>query len=266
MAPDTSSSRSSSSLSGSAARLVRLCTPVPAPPERACALCHGHLPSGAGALCSGCATVSRQVAACPVVAPVSLYAVGGGLHRVLRGYKDDPLPSVRLSCRRQLAQLLGGFLADHGPCVAEAAGRRWDGVAVVPSSAGRPGPHPLGRVVAEALGGKGELYEVLAPGPVRPDHRRARRGGFVVSGAVRGARLLLVDDTWTSGARAQSAACALREAGALVAAVVPIGRVGDPGFSPEASADWERWRGRAFDPADCCVGGHARARPSGRVA
>jgi hypothetical protein len=41
---------------------------------------------------------------------------------------------------------------------------------------------------------------------------------------VTGAGILLIDDTWASGASAQSAAVALKQAGARAVAVVVIGR------------------------------------------
>ena len=43
--------------------------------------------------------------------------------------------------------------------------------------------------------------------------------------AVRGARVLLLDDTYVSGSRAQSAAAALRLSGARAVLIVPLGRV-----------------------------------------
>jgi predicted phosphoribosyltransferase len=43
--------------------------------------------------------------------------------------------------------------------------------------------------------------------------------------AVSGARVLLLDDTYVSGSRAQSAGAALRGAGARSVLIVPIGRV-----------------------------------------
>jgi hypothetical protein len=43
--------------------------------------------------------------------------------------------------------------------------------------------------------------------------------------AVRGARALLLDDTYVSGSRAQSAAAALRLAGAGAVVITPLGRV-----------------------------------------
>jgi orotate phosphoribosyltransferase len=53
-------------------------------------------------------------------------------------------------------------------------------------------------------------------------------GWLTVGGAVAGADVLLVDDTWVSGASAQSAAAALKAAGARRVALVVIGRHVDP--------------------------------------
>ena len=55
------------------------------------------------------------------------------------------------------------------------------------------------------------------------------RSGFAVAAAfasaARGSRILLLDDTYVSGARAQSAAAALRRAGASSVVVAVLGRV-----------------------------------------
>ncbi|MGB6617852.1 MAG: hypothetical protein WBE95_27500, partial [Trebonia sp.] len=53
-------------------------------------------------------------------------------------------------------------------------------------------------------------------------------GWLTVGGAVAGADVLLVDDTWVSGASAQSAAAALKAGGARRVALVVIGRHVDP--------------------------------------
>ncbi|MGA8465859.1 MAG: hypothetical protein WB688_16960, partial [Trebonia sp.] len=53
-------------------------------------------------------------------------------------------------------------------------------------------------------------------------------GWLTVGGAVAEADMLLVDDTWVSGASAQSAAAALKAAGARRVALVVIGRHVDP--------------------------------------
>jgi orotate phosphoribosyltransferase len=53
-------------------------------------------------------------------------------------------------------------------------------------------------------------------------------GRFLVPRRLAGANVLLLDDTWTSGSSAQSAALALKLAGASRVAVVPLGRHVNP--------------------------------------
>lgn len=234
------------------ATIEALCTPVPVAPERCCAVCHGYMPSRwRPPVCSGCRLVmARLPRPAGLVVPISMYSVGGGLHRVLRGYKDAARASIRTPSARLLAELLGSFLDVHGACLGGA-----DPVVVVPSSTGRPGRHPL-EEVARAAGCAvvTGLGPVAAPaGGTTLGHRRPSATVWTATADVVGTRVLVVDDTWTSGARAQSAASALAAGGAEVTAVLAIGRVADPGFSREAGADWGQWRGRDFSMATCCL-------------
>jgi orotate phosphoribosyltransferase len=64
--------------------------------------------------------------------------------------------------------------------------------------------------------------------------------------------VLLIDDTWTTGSRAQSAAIALRDVGAVTIAVVVIGRHFDRGFGP-GEEYYESARARRFTWAKCCL-------------
>jgi adenine/guanine phosphoribosyltransferase-like PRPP-binding protein len=64
--------------------------------------------------------------------------------------------------------------------------------------------------------------------------------------------VLLVDDTWTTGGRAQSVAIALREAGAAQVAVVVIGRHFDRAFGT-GEAYYERARSLEFTWDRCCL-------------
>jgi len=57
-----------------------------------------------------------------------------------------------------------------------------------------------------------------------PWARSLDAGRFRAGHAARGAEVLLLDDTWASGASAQSASVALKLAGAGAVAVVIIGR------------------------------------------
>lgn len=72
---------------------------------------------------------------------------------------------------------------------------------------------------------------------------------FSVAQDVRGKRIVVVDDVYTSGARAQSAAAALRQNGAEVPLIVVIARRINPDFAPEATAVWQRQAAIGYDLA-----------------
>jgi hypothetical protein len=59
--------------------------------------------------------------------------------------------------------------------------------------------------------------------------------------------------TFTTGARAQSAASALHLAGAHVVGLVPIGRVINPDFNEEAADLWATATSQHFDFDLCCL-------------
>jgi predicted amidophosphoribosyltransferase len=145
---------------------------------------------------------------------------------MLAGYKRTCGPQAR-AFEIRLAAVLSRYLDLHERCIAEAASvERFDLVTTVPSSdRERDAHHPLRRVV-------GQLAE-----PVRDRyHRLLRRSAavsrprefdlarFEICDAVDGDSVLLIDDTWTTGANAQSAAATLTAAGATAVAAVVIGR------------------------------------------
>ena len=156
-----------------------------------------------------------------VVAPVA-YAAKGGHHATnLWVYKSDG-PGAEAACTALRALLLV-FLRDHGRCVWRRAGVPGPShVAVVPSCRGRPGTHPLQAMAAPYLSLPWVRWvrpsDADGPAPLDPDPRRFRPE------RIAGASVLLLDDTWTSGASATSAAAALRLAGARAVAVVVLGR------------------------------------------
>jgi hypothetical protein len=172
------------------------------------------------------------------VAPIAYAVKGGELARDLRVYKSGRGGNAEAAARR-LGKMLRSFAEAHGPAIWAAAGMS-DGpgaVAVVPSGQGRPAPHPLERVVAALT-----PPLPVVPLTIRPE--AAAHGRFVstgwlrVEGRVSGEDVLLVDDTWVSGASAQSAAAALKLAGARRVAIIVLGRHIDP--SDPRSADLVR--------------------------
>jgi len=74
---------------------------------------------------------------------------------------------------------------------------------------------------------------------------------FVVTAPIEGRSVLLIDDTWTTGASAQSAAAALKAAGASATAAVVIGRH----LNREWHENDRRIRGiaRPFDWSRCAL-------------
>jgi hypothetical protein len=186
----------------------------------ACVLCRGPARSGF-ARCYQCEShymLGHGVLADAVV-PVSYAVRGTAFADDLWRYKSG-LDSGA-SARRSVLALLLAFLADHGGCIWRyAAMPEPDRFAVVPSGCGRPGPHPLLALASPYL--RLPLWPLaIRPGSQGRDldvHR------FQASRAQAGESVLLLDDTWVSGASAQSAAAALKLAGARYVAIVVLGR------------------------------------------
>jgi predicted amidophosphoribosyltransferase len=137
--------------------------------------------------------------------------------------------------------LFARFLRTHAACVTAAAEGPIDAVLPVPSSF-RPSGSPLCTVDGLATAacapftGAHWVPDLLTRGAARAGHMRPARGAFAVSpsgrAAVRDRRVLLLDDTYVSGARAQSAAAVLRRAGARATVIVVAGRVLRPDRIP----------------------------------
>jgi hypothetical protein len=162
-----------------------------------------------------------------VVVPIS-YSIGGeGLHRLIVTYKREADRSVPQAVAA-LAQVCERFLVAHEPCVASAAGLKgvFDRVTTVPSADPmRDLHHPLRRIVGEVCEATRGRYERLL---VRSDSVAIPRvydpARYVPTRRLAGESVLVVDDMWTSGASAQSAAGALLAAGARCVAAVVLAR------------------------------------------
>lgn len=225
--------------------------PLPAGPG-CCAVCRGPARPGFRR-CYQCALHRRDAAGmlAEIVVPVSYSVAGTGCARALWLYKSDA--PDRDAARRALRAALLVFLHDHGHCVwTRARMAAPTHVAVVPSGRGRPGTHPLRTLVQPYLALPWAELAVWAGQPVQP--RDLDPGRFRARARLAGASVLLLDDTWTSGSSAQSAAIALKRAGARWVAVVTLGRHVNPrertGVSLAAVL-----AGRPFRPDLCAVHG-----------
>jgi predicted amidophosphoribosyltransferase len=233
-------------------QLATWCRPVPAAGPGVCRLCRG-CPRPGWALCWSCARVLEQVRQpCPTVAPITLYEVGSSIHGILRGYKDSASAVTRRRHQSTLRALMGRFLSEHQRCVTAGA-PPWDLVTTVPSTTGRPGLHPLAQIL-EAVPGLASQHQHLLAWSGQPlGHLEASDQAFRVTHPVERARVLVLDDTWTSGSRAQSAASALALAGARVAAVVVAGRVIQPSSGRHVGDWWANVCGQPFSFEVCAL-------------
>ncbi len=212
---------------------------MPAPGPGVCAICRG--PTAADRfVCFACRAVARRLglALAPAV-PARLCPLPSPLYTVLLGYKESPVAEARRRFGAIVRALVHAFLLDDAAPLDALAGGPIDVVTVVPSTH-RPGPSPLALVdglgddVVTLLPGARWAPELLrrtvSPGGPPPiAHMRPHPAAFQVAPpdaeAVAGAGVLLLDDTYVSGARSQSAAAALRLSGVRVAVIAPLGRV-----------------------------------------
>ena len=175
------------------------------------------------AQCYACANGQQRL---DLVVPIS-YSIGREqLHHALASYKRL-VGDTAARLQAELAAVLWRFLAVHETCVATAA--RVSGfplVTTVPSGdPARHTTHPLRRIVAEVIAPTRDRHaSLLARSDVDCPAREFCAEKFLAVRRLHGEPVLLIDDTWTTGASAQSAAAALKAAGAGPVVAVVIGR------------------------------------------
>ena len=215
---------------------------MPGPGPGVCLICRGPDAAATSAVCFACRSVARRLGLplAPVV-PVRLCPLPEpALHASCSATRSRRWPRPGCASAPWCARWCAEFLLRHAGLLEATAGGPLDLVLLVPSTR-RPGTSPLGR------GGR-----------PRPGRRRRPAGGALGAGTAatgrgsgraaarrahaarpaafrlrrerpvrrdRHARVLLLDDTYVSGARSQSAAAALQLAGACATLIVPLGRV-----------------------------------------
>lgn len=181
-----------------------VCT-TPCPGYTLCAPCHRHRGLG--------------LPLADAVAPLTYAVAGRQSGYVMRGYKaQSPVQE------HQQVVLLLCFLAfsTHIACASAVVGAPVTHWATVPSLPARPGEHPLHRLVSGFLPAN-EVTLTAAPQVSNP--RDVDQNHFSVAAQLSpDSHVLLLDDTWTSGGHAQSAALALRKAGAGHISILVVAR------------------------------------------
>jgi hypothetical protein len=229
---------------------------VPEPGPGVCASCRGPARRGF-ARCFHCGLHAESAPGllADVVAPVAVAPKGSRLATDLWLYKSERTGS-REAGATLLAMLLV-FMHDQAPRLWRAGAAVPAFACVVPSGRGRPGPHPLQELVHGCLALP--WAELVARPGGDPWARALDPGRFHAPRPLHGAAVLLLDDTWTSGGTAQSAAVALKRAGARWVAVVVLGR-----HLPPVPGSAARQAGPRRAHSGPCEAERARRGPAGQ--
>lgn len=185
--------------------------PVPAEQAGVC-LCRTGL-DPRYARCFSCNQAWSALGPLEPVLPIAMSVHNRQLHYTLNQYKRGGDAAARRGMTLRLAALLVVFLSRHGGCL-----RDWDAIVPVPSPRGIA----LRAVLELTRYREQTAYALTAQRdsggrPLDPSR-------FNVSEIDRGARVLLLDDTMTSGASLYSARATLTNAGVNVADAVVLGR------------------------------------------
>jgi hypothetical protein len=180
----------------------------------------------------------------PVV-PISLYVRPSTMRDRLTFYKDRR-GGKDAQFATEVAALMDRFFLEHGVELQRRYGPIEASV-VVPTRFRELSDHPLAAALDRLPAASVPPRErVLQLGSGKIDRRTPDPNGFVADGSVLGRSFVVLDDVYTTGATAQSAAHALRAAGATVPAIVVIGRRLNPTVIAGVGQLVERQRARGF--------------------
>lgn len=155
-----------------------------------------------------------------------------------------------------LAALLWSFSTFHSTCPGRQLGIPVSVRAVTPSLRGNSGTRL--RQLAALLPDTWPTVRVDATGVYGDDGRNLDPAHFRIqtAGMIRGAHVLLLEDTWVTGAHSQAAAIALKLAEAAKVTVLPICRLLSPGWQPNRNYK-NSTRRRPWNPDTCPITGEA---------
>lgn len=146
----------------------------------------------------------------------------------MRAYRNPQHPAAE-DARGLVASLLYTALRHHLDCLINLSGSKPSVLCHVPSTANRQGTHPLTQVidkVAEKIPSLPPRQDILETAHITTagSQRDLTRNRFFATLITQPDHVLVIDDTWTQGGHAQSAAWALHSAGVATVSVLCAAR------------------------------------------
>lgn len=195
-------------------------------------------------MCSNCMEIEHDLGRVYPVIPISIYRRQSFFRNWLKFYKEDGAQGSS-SYARNLTEVFDRFVRAQSAALLRRYGRV-DLVVPVPSS-GRQAPSPLSSLVTQVvwthLGVPTQSIEYTSSAI---GHRTANGAAFKVPSSLSGRRALIVDDVYTTGAHAQSAAYAVGESGAEVVAILVLARRVNPEFNEASQRVWDRQASKTY--------------------
>jgi hypothetical protein len=221
-----------------------------------CTVC--TTPSDGDLLCDPCRRHSGTVGVADLVSALTYVFGGTQSGYLMRQYKGQTPQGQHQAVLAGL-MLLGGAL--HGGCAERIVGLPFSHWSCVPSLPAKPGEHPFRQLALNAARGTEVPLTAAAQAPsprsLNADHFRAE---ILLPN---GSHVLLMDDTWTQGGHAQSAALALRKAGADRISIMVAARWINPGYGDNQTFIKSHMTSD-FDPYICPWTGGSCPGPAGR--
>ena len=218
-----------------------------------CATCHCFI-DPAYTRCYKCSHIPDSL---DLVVPITYSEDLGQMHTALARYKRAPSPQARDFAGVRLLAILWRFLDLHEHCLTNTLGIvSFDVVTNVPSSTPTRDTRNRLRTVIRACKPIRRRYErLLLPTQNASDTREFDPDRYQPQRSLAGQNVLLIDDTWASGVHAQSAAYALKQAGADKIGMVVIGRHVNPNWTIAGKTSKELLDAlpRTFDWETCAV-------------
>ena len=181
----------------------------------------------------------------PGILPITLSVGGGLIHQHLWQYKNHDREEVRERTGTLLAALTAVFLNHHAECIGE-----WDYCTTVPSVR-RIAMEPIVRRVQRLR----DNYKPVLRARDGDGARVLNPEQFDVTDVEAGDRVLLLDDTFTTGAKMFSAVAAIRSRGGVVVGPVVIGRHIQRQWPPSRQLlEWLEQRTWSVDRCARCAG------------